>query len=50
MRNFEGNGGTKTIVVNTEHKKTNFRFLWNRGISKFISSEQGNKYPQGGPH
>ena len=50
--NFEGNRGTKTILGNREHKKTNFRFLGNRGTSHFISGEQGNRYPHplGGPH
>ena len=42
---FEGNRGTKTILGNREHKKTNFRFLGNRGTSQFISGEQGNRYP-----
>ena len=41
--------GTKTILENREHKKTNFRFLGNRGTSQFISGEQGNRYPLGGP-
>ena len=45
--NFEGNMGTKTILGNREHKKTNFRFLGNRGTSQFISGEQGNRYPPG---
>ena len=45
--NFEGNRGTKTILGNMEHKKTNFRFLGNRGTSQFISGEQGNRYPTG---
>ena len=51
-QNFEGNRGTKTILGNREHKKTNFRFLGNRGTSQFISGEQGNWYPPpplGGP-
>ena len=43
--NFEGNRGTKTILGNREHKKTNFRFLGNRGTSQFISGDQGNRYP-----
>ena len=30
---------------NRQHKKTNFRFWGNRGTSKFISGEQGNRYP-----
>ena len=30
--NFEGNRGTKTILGNREHKKTNFRFLGNKPI------------------
>ena len=46
--NFEGNRGTKTILGIREHKKTNFRFLGNRGTSQFISGEQGNRYPLGG--
>ena len=41
---FEGIRGTKTILGNREHKKTNFRFL---GTSQFISGEQGNRYPPG---
>ena len=41
--NFEGNRRTKTILRNREHKKTNFRFLGNRGTRKFISGEQGNR-------
>ena len=45
--NFEGNKGTKTILGNREHKKTNFPFLGNRGTSQFISGEQGNRYPLG---
>ena len=40
MQNFEGNRGTKTILGNREHKKTNFLFLGNRGTSQFISGEQ----------
>ena len=54
--NFEGNRETKTILGNREHKKTNFRFWGNRGISQFISGEQGNSNPStpppplGGPH
>ena len=45
---FQGNKGqilrgTKTILENREHKKTNFRFLGNRGTSQFISGEQGNR-------
>ena len=47
MTNFEGNRGTKTILGNREHKKTNFRFLGNSGTSHFISGEQGNRYPPG---
>ena len=43
--NFEGNRGTKTILGNREHKKTNFRFLGNMGTNQFISGEQGNRYP-----
>ena len=45
--NFKGNRGTKTILGNREHKKTNFRFLGNRVTSQFISGEQGSKYPPG---
>ena len=46
---FQGNKdqnlrGTKTILGNREHKKTNFRFLGNRGTSQFISGEQWNGY------
>ena len=37
--------GTKTILGNREHKKTNFQFLGNRGTSQFISGEQRNRYP-----
>ena len=49
--NFEGNRGTKTILGNREHKKTNFRFWGNRGTSQFSSREQGNRYPPlGGPY
>ena len=47
--NFEGNRGTKTILGNREHKKTNFRFLGNRGTSQFISGEQEIRYPLGAP-
>ena len=43
--NFDGNGGTKTILGNRKQKKTNFRILGNRGKSKFISGKQGNRYP-----
>ena len=43
------NRGTKTILGNREHKKTNFRFLGNRGTSQFISEEQWNRYPLGVP-
>ena len=39
--------GTKKIVGNREHKKTNFRFLRNRGTRQFISGKQGNMYPTG---
>ena len=46
MSNFEGNRGTKSILGNREHKKTNFRFLGNKPI---ISGEQGNRYPLGDP-
>ena len=41
---FRGTG-TKTVLGNREHKKTNFRVLGNRGTSQFISGEQGNRYP-----
>ena len=34
--NFEGNRGTKTILGNSEHKKTNFRFLGNTEGNKPI--------------
>ena len=47
--NFERYRGTMTILGNMDHKKTNFRFLGNRGTSQFISGEQGNGYPTGGP-
>ena len=36
----------KTIFGDREHKKTNFRF---GGTCPFISGEQGNRYPLGGP-
>ena len=49
MPTFEGNRGTKTILGNREHKKTNFQFLGNRGTSQFISGEQGDRNPLGGP-
>ena len=45
--NFKGNRGTKTILGNREHKKTNFQFFGNRGTSQFISGEQGSRYPPG---
>ena len=35
---FEGNRGTKTILGNGEHKKTNSRILGNRGTRQFISA------------
>ena len=38
-------GEDETILGNREHKKTNFRFLGNRGTSQFISGEQGSRYP-----
>ena len=38
---LRGTGGTKTILG---EQKTNLRFLVNKGISQFISGEQGNKY------
>ena len=44
MPNFEGNRESKTILGNREHKKTNFRFLGNRGTSLFISGEQGKRW------
>ena len=50
MPNFEANRGTKTILGNREDKKTNFRVLGNRETSQFITGEQGNRYPLGGPH
>ena len=34
--NFKGNRGTKTILRNREHKKTNFGFLRNMGTGQFI--------------
>ena len=43
QRPFEGNKGTKTILRNSEHKKTNFQFWGNRGTSQ--SGKQGNRYP-----
>ena len=36
--------GTKTMLGNREHKKTNFLF---GGTSQFISGILGNGYPQG---
>ena len=36
---FEGNRGTKTILGNREHKKTNFQFLGNRGKSQYFFSQ-----------
>ena len=45
--NFEGNRVTNTILGKSDHKKTNFRFLGNRGTSQFISEEQRNRYPHG---
>ena len=36
---FEGNRGTKTILWNREHKKTNFQFLGNRGKSQYFFSQ-----------
>ena len=41
MPNFEGNRGTKTILGNREHKKTNFRFFWETGEQANLF--QGNK-------
>ena len=38
--NFEGNRGTKTILGNREHKKTNFRFF---GTGEQANLFQGNK-------
>ena len=43
--NFEGNRGTKIILGNREHKKTNFQFWGNRGTSQFIPGEQKNRLP-----
>ena len=40
---FWGERGTKTILGNREHKKTNFQCLGNRGTSQFISGEQGDE-------
>ena len=37
--------GTKTILGNREHKKTNFRFLGNRGTSQFIQGNKGTGTP-----
>ena len=45
MPNIEGNRGTKTLLVNREHRKQTFDFRGNRGTSQFISGEQGNRYP-----
>ena len=36
---FEGNMTTKTIFGKREDKKTNFRFLGNRGTNQFISGD-----------
>ena len=40
MSNFEGNRGTKTILGNREHKKTNLDF-W--GTGEQANLFQGNK-------
>ena len=42
---FGGNRGTKTILGNRGHRKTNFLFFGYRGTSQFISGEQGSRYP-----
>ena len=34
----QGNKQTKILLGNMEHRKTNFRFLGNRGTIKFISA------------
>ena len=51
MPNFEGNGGTKTILGNTEIKKQQQIFdFW--GTGEQANLFQGNKgigTPQGGP-
>ena len=45
MPHFKGNRGTKTILGNRDHKKTNFRFLGNRGTSQFISGGTREQVP-----
>ena len=42
---FQGNKDTIWEQAR-EHKKTNFRFLGNRGTSQIISEEQRNRYPR----
>ena len=42
---FQGNKDTIGEQAR-EHKKTNFRFLGNRGTSQIISEEQRNRYPR----
>ena len=42
---FEGNRGTKTILGNREHKKTNFQFLGNRGKSQYFFFSDHRKNP-----
>ena len=39
MLNFDGKGGTKTVLGN----KTKFQFVGNRGTSQFISGEHENR-------
>ena len=46
MPNFEENRGIKIILGNMEHKCS---ILGNRRTRQFISGEQGNRYPLGGP-
>ena len=43
--NFDRNRGTKTILGNLRKQ---IHDIW--GTSQFISGEQGNRYPLGGPH
>ena len=48
--NFEGNRGTKTILGNREHNKTNFQFLGNREQANLFQGNKGTGTPLGGPH
>ena len=44
--NFEGNRGTDKIFGNREHKKTNLRFLGNRGTNQYIlGTTMGTGHP-----